>query len=324
MFATQLVTSCVAQPMLRAETSAKSPLAIGSRINKPVRLGPCAASSAVQDKPTTASPTSDEDYDPSYDGPASAPRVISSGRVVLESEDELKSTWEQRAWVGGATALMGATFINGANHVHGDWGVAVQCAAAMYFAWSLGDLGSGLYHWGVDNYGDGNTPVFGSQIAAFQGHHKRPWTITEREFCNNVHKVFKPAAPVAGFLFAISPWTPAAFSVWSSSFLFLICMSQQFHAWSHMKRSQLNPLVYQAQQTGLLINRRDHGAHHKPPFNNNYCIVSGQWNSILDAGGPEKSFFAMLEKFFYNQYGVEPRGWSDPDDQWTEETPKSA
>ena len=41
----------------------------------------------------------------------------------------------------------------------------------------------------MDNYGDGNTPVVGSQIAAFQGHHQKPWTITEREFCNNVHKV---------------------------------------------------------------------------------------------------------------------------------------
>jgi hypothetical protein len=41
----------------------------------------------------------------------------------------------------------------------------------------------------VDNYGDGSTPIVGAQIAAFQGHHQRPWTITEREFCNNLHKV---------------------------------------------------------------------------------------------------------------------------------------
>jgi hypothetical protein len=41
--------------------------------------------------------------------------------------------------------------------------------------------------------GDGNTPVLGKQIAAFQGHHQRPWTITQREFANNVHQV-SPAA----------------------------------------------------------------------------------------------------------------------------------
>lgn len=52
---------------------------------------------------------------------------------------------------------------------------------------------TGVYHWGVDNYGDGNTPVFGRQIAAFQGHHQRPWTITQREFANNLHQVRRRA-----------------------------------------------------------------------------------------------------------------------------------
>lgn len=35
----------------------------------------------------------------------------------------------------------------------------------------LADLVSGVFHWSVDNYGDGSTPVFGSVIEAFQGHH---------------------------------------------------------------------------------------------------------------------------------------------------------
>ena len=56
------------------------------------------------------------------------------------------------------------------------------------------DFLTGVYHWSVDNYGSGETPIVGSQIAAFQGHHQKPWTITEREFCNNVHKV-GPAPP---------------------------------------------------------------------------------------------------------------------------------
>ena len=178
-----------------------------------------------------------------------------------------------------------------------------------------------FFYFFICSYGDATTPIFGSQIAAFQGHHQRPWTITEREFCNNVHKVFKPAAPVALALWSLSPWTPGWWSVWSSTFLFLVCMSQQFHAWSHMKRSEMNPLVYQAQQTGLLVNRKDHGAHHKAPYDNKYCIVSGLWNPILDYGGKERSFFALLEKFIYKQYGVEPRSWHDPNENpdWQEE-----
>ena len=43
----------------------------------------------------------------------------------------------------------------------------------------------------VDNYGSGSTPLFGSQIAGFQGHHKQPWVITLREFENRVHGICK-------------------------------------------------------------------------------------------------------------------------------------
>eukprot|EP01035_Chromulina_nebulosa_P018518 gene18518-24236_t len=32
----------------------------------------------------------------------------------------------------------------------------------------LGDFATGVFHWSVDNYGDINTPVFGSVCAAFQ------------------------------------------------------------------------------------------------------------------------------------------------------------
>ena len=53
----------------------------------------------------------------------------------------------------------------------------------------IADFGTGVYHWSVDNYGSGATPIVGDQIAAFQGHHQRPWTITQRQFANNLHKV---------------------------------------------------------------------------------------------------------------------------------------
>ena len=67
-------------------------------------------------------------------------------------------------------------------------GAAALCCWSQAFARDA-DFLTGVYHWSVDNYGSGATPIVGSQIAAFQGHHQRPWTITEREFCNNVHKV---------------------------------------------------------------------------------------------------------------------------------------
>lgn len=259
----------------------------------------------------------DMDDDPSYFGPSQRTGSDKSRRLVLESEDELRSTGEHRFWVGLTTALLGGTLVNGLIHINGMedavWGIA-----SFLLAYSLADLGTGVYHWGVDNYGDANTPIFGSQIAAFQGHHQRPWTITEREFCNNVHKVFKPAAVPAGILFALSFVAPSSWSIWSSTFLFLACMSQQFHAWSHMKKSELHPLIVAAQENGLLISRKDHGVHHKAPFEVNYCIVSGHWNPVLDGDRSENSFFRRAERIIYDTWGVEPRCWNDTPEDWLE------
>jgi ubiquitin-conjugating enzyme E2 variant len=90
-------------------------------------------------------------------------------------------------------------------------------------------------------------------------------------------------------------------------FTSLIVLSQQFHAWSHMKKSELPPLVLKAQDMGLLVGRRDHGQHHKSPFEGHYCIVSGYWNPILDGSG----FFRALEQAVFKATGTAPRCWSD-------------
>ena len=76
------------------------------------------------------------------------------------------------------------------------------------------------------------------------------------------------------------------------TFCALIVLSQQFHAWSHMKKSQLPELVVKAQEAGLILSRKAHGAHHRPPFRGNYCIVSGWWNELLDGSG----FFTRVER----------------------------
>lgn len=48
---------------------------------------------------------------------------------------------------------------------------AVWTAAAAFVGYLIADLVSGVFHWSVDNYGNKDTPVFGTVIEAFQGHH---------------------------------------------------------------------------------------------------------------------------------------------------------
>lgn len=72
----------------------------------------------------------------------------------------------------------------------------------------------------------------------------------------------------------------------------------------------------------MLVSRKAHGAHHKAPFEGNYCIVSGFWNPILDAGGSDQGFFRQLERIVHAQTAVEPRCWHPPQYE-VEEAPKT-
>ena len=114
----------------------------------------------------------------------------------------------------------------------------------------------------------------------------------------------------------------------TASTIALGCMSQQFHAWSHMKKSQLPKVVVALQDSGVLVSRKAHGAHHRAPFEGNYAIVSGMWNPLLDWGAcgddgearSGKGFFRTLEKVALALTGVEPRCWSEPNYEWVDES----
>lgn len=56
-------------------------------------------------------------------------------------------------------------------------------------------------------------------------------------------QVFQPATVPAALTLAVGPWLPLSLHAFLPSFIFLVCMSQQFHAWSHMKKSELHPVV---------------------------------------------------------------------------------
>lgn len=238
--------------------------------------------------------------------------IISRGSAHLD-DPSLRSTWSHRAWV---TTGCSTVFVSLAKSITlaatgRTW---IEPAVACLIGYALADLGSGVYHWGIDNYGDALTPVFGSQIEAFQGHHKMPWTITRRQFANNLHALAR-AITFALLPFDIASHDPtllAFVGVFSGCILF----SQQFHAWAHSTKSKLPPIVVALQDSGLLVSRIYHGAHHRPPYNNNYCIVSGVWNRFLD----KIKVFEALEMVLFFQLGVRPRSWSKPSLEWTEQT----
>lgn len=221
------------------------------------------------------------------------------------SSDRIDSTPVQKAMVYGFGCLTAAVFAKVGIAAYQSPATAGASLAAIIAGYLFADFGTGVYHFFVDNYGNEKTPVVGYQIAAFQGHHKSPWTITARDFANNLYRLTVPTSPqmLALLLLPIPPAVAAGLA----SALFFIVASQELHKQAHMQRP--DPYARWLQDRGLAISRREHGLHHSAPYDGHYCIVSGLWNPLLD----NTNFFRRLEAFIYRTNGVEPITWKlDP------------
>ncbi|XP_043690662.1 fatty acid desaturase 4, chloroplastic-like [Telopea speciosissima] len=246
-----------------------------------------------------------------------ATTTTTTTKPVGTTDPDLQSTWTHRAWVAtGCTSVLVSLAKSAMAASETSATIWFEPLLASYLGYLLADLGSGIYHWAIDNYGDASTPLFGSQIEAFQGHHKFPWTITKRQFANNLYALARAVA------FVVIPIDLTSNDLVVHAFVGVcsgcIMFSQQFHSWAHGTKSRLPPLVVALQDAGVLVSRTQHAAHHRSPYNNNYCIVSGVWNEFLD----RKSVFEALEMVFFFKFGVRPRSWSEPNPDWTEEIEK--
>jgi ubiquitin-conjugating enzyme E2 variant len=236
-----------------------------------------------------------------------------TSQIVVEG-DSLETTNWQRALVS-ATFVGHAVFATTALsqmwsvHNHDITFTTLEATLLAGMAWILADFGSGVLHWSVDNYGNGKTPVMGSIIAAFQGHHAAPWTITERGFCNNVYKLCLPFGLFPMTMESVLHFNPAV-TFFLTCFCTLEILSQEFHKWSHQLPSETPNWVNQLQAIGVTVGRKPHAAHHLAPYEGNYCIISGVCNPWLDASG----FFRRLEHTVYHINGVESNAWKlDPE-----------
>ncbi|GLJ32025.1 hypothetical protein SUGI_0645000 [Cryptomeria japonica] len=237
----------------------------------------------------------------------------SNGQEMGLSDSSLESTFTHRLWVTIGCGALVALSIKSIIAMDSTESILAGLLSA-YMGYMFADLGTGIYHWGIDNYGDANTPIFGPQIDAFQGHHKRPWTITRRQFANNIHALARPASFLLMGFFFLVPDNPALLSFLGVG-TGCIVFSQQFHCWAHCKKSELPALVIQLQDLGVLVSRVRHGAHHRAPYDNNYCIVSGMWNPLLDS----TKFFKKMEMFIYLKWGVRPRCWDETAAEWLQD-----
>ncbi|KAL3895991.1 MAG: hypothetical protein SGPRY_013378 [Prymnesium sp.] len=169
-----------------------------------------------------------------------------------------------------------------------------------------GELFTGLFHWATDNYGRLETPIVGFACAAFQGHHLAPWTISHRSFPNNVYKIAAASLPLTLAGIALLPPSGASFF---ATLFYTQILAQEFHRWTHTPPSILSGWQRGLQSIGIALPVKEHVAHHKPPFDKHYCILTGRLNGLLDS--EPLLFWRRLEALVYRINGQEPNSWKD-------------
>eukprot|EP00471_Norrisiella_sphaerica_P001849 CAMPEP_0184490918 /NCGR_PEP_ID=MMETSP0113_2-20130426/19200_1 /TAXON_ID=91329 /ORGANISM="Norrisiella sphaerica, Strain BC52" /LENGTH=719 /DNA_ID=CAMNT_0026875045 /DNA_START=170 /DNA_END=2329 /DNA_ORIENTATION=+ len=235
---------------------------------------------------------------------------------ILQSLDVVGGNAYEKSSLLATWAMSTALTADAVTGIH-SVGDVVQAGAAISLSVLFSDLFTGVFHWAVDNYGNRDTPVFGAVIEAFQVHHDYPWTLTYRPFATNAFAISLSVLPVLVVATALGPMASEVANSnllgpnWELAVVVFTnaqILSQEFHKYTHMKR--IPKPIKALQDCGAILPRTMHQNHHRSPFGDNYCILTGQMNPLLDS----TNFFRRLEKLVYTCTGNEPKCWQLSDE----------
>ncbi|XP_051125171.1 fatty acid desaturase 4, chloroplastic-like [Andrographis paniculata] len=224
--------------------------------------------------------------------------------AAVVQEEFFKATAGHRACFAGGCATIFIAIARSILFIKTPQDLLRSTLAAL-LGYLAADLVSGIYHWSVDNYGTAETPFLGFQIELFRVHHKQPWAVTKYDTARAVHIV---AAAVAVLLLppALAARDPAALG-FLAAFGGFVMFSLQIHAWAHTAKKNIPAGVRALQDAGIILRPSWHAAHHRPPFNNTYCSVSGWCDPVLD----KLKVFETMEVVLFHVAGVRPQCWSE-------------
>jgi hypothetical protein len=129
-------------------------------------------------------------------------------------------------------------------------------------AYALTDLMTGIYHFATDKGFN-----FRQQVRLFQNHHD---TNTMDAFD------WQPMlAAVPGMMLGL--WLESPFILAMGAFG---CLSQVPHYYAHVRSTDptIHAVIRWMQKHRLIISPQEHAAHHREPFDRDFCIFSG-WNN---------------------------------------------
>jgi ubiquitin-conjugating enzyme E2 variant len=167
-------------------------------------------------------------------------------------------------------------------------------ATVILAAWIAADFLSGLVHWWEDRYGDPSWPWIGTHVIAPNIlHHTDQMAFTIGGYWERNWTSVVPAAIAAGAAYVVG---------WHFLALVLAFLSQanEVHAWAHQRC--IRP-IRGLQMLGILQSPEQHAAHHRRPFDRNYCVMTDWLNPVLSRAG----FWPAAETLIRRTTGIVPR-----------------
>ena len=161
-------------------------------------------------------------------------------------------------------------------------------------AWLAADFFSGLFHWLEDRYGVEDWPIIGPIVVAPNVlHHSQPTAFLRQSFIGRNWTTIVPSVLLAALAWMAGlNWLALAFGFTAAA--------NEVHAWAHQRCSRP---IRALQLLGILQSQEQHAAHHRAPFDRNYCVVTDWLNPVLSAVG----FWPAVESLVRALTGVAPR-----------------
>jgi len=178
---------------------------------------------------------------------------------------------------------------------HSDYALMLILASIF-----LADLGSYVFHYLIDHYG---RPVPGGLVHEFQRHHLVPGGIAEKSVAEVLYPAARIIAPIKLLLLypLLAGWIPVELAL--PLFVLGCCwvLAQLCHRWAHMRAT---PLVRLAQRLHLLVTPREHGRHHRQPFDSRFAVITGWSNLPLDWLGAPRLLDRLMRLLGYQKRGL--------------------
>jgi hypothetical protein len=160
--------------------------------------------------------------------------------------------------------------------------VSLVCIGTMFLGY---DIYSGILHVVLDHPSNIALPVLGQACFEFQWHHSIPDDLVRKDFvdvCGDLNVVIGIISAINLFLLRDFVFTSSVAHVLCGSKIFMAYFGQFSHRSAHSVGTRLSAPAKWLQNMGFMISTKDHMDHHKPPYEEDYCLI-GVCNPIIDA-----------------------------------------